>query len=243
LRETTSQVIRVNNKVFSSNTYLCRTKNPDECLLIDPGLDPEAIDATMAEQALRPIAVLSTHGHFDHMGSASFFREKYQIPFYLPQSDLKIAKSAAFLLMACRIKAKVVTPPIDHPITAEEWFPIAGCNVRFVQVPGHTPGSCFIEYEGSLFTGDSLYAEGVGLVDFPGEDQAVLKTSLLKIWDFFDEALTVYPGHGRSNTLGHIKANNKPLRRFLGFEPADESVPAKTGTVTRTGDTLSWEPS
>ena len=78
----------------------------------------------------------------------------------------------------------------------------------------------FLSFGEHLFTGDSLYARGVGLSDLPGENHDLLKASLLARWDTLDDDRLVHPGHGRSARFGEIKATNKPLRKFLGIEEA-----------------------
>jgi glyoxylase-like metal-dependent hydrolase (beta-lactamase superfamily II) len=225
------RVRRVENQTFQSNTYLVLSESGKDCLIVDPGLDPQIVDTEIQKYSLAPRAILSTHGHFDHMGGAHYFREKYNIPFYLPKADLKVAKAASFLLMACRIKAKVTTPPVDHLVEDDREWTESGFKFKFMAVPGHTPGSHFIQIDGHLFTGDSLYKKGVGLVHFPGENEAMLKDSLLKILPTLDEKLHVYPGHGGSGTWAEIKKINLKLHAFLGWasDAAEgESVDKKT---------------
>ncbi len=75
-----------------------------------------------------------------------------------------------------------------------------------------------IEFRGTLFTGDTIYRDGIGLVDFPGEDKTQLRESILSVWDRLDDDLWAAPGHGGCGRLGDLKASNAALRRFLALD-------------------------
>jgi hydroxyacylglutathione hydrolase len=208
----------VRNGVFGSNSYLCPTSSRGECVLVDPGLDAAAIDEAIARSGLRPRAVLCTHGHFDHVGSAREYQRRFAIPVYLHRADARTANASNFLMMAFKVPARVVLPDftlVDDGFSVE----VSGEQVRYLHAPGHTPGSCVILCAGHAFTGDTIYRDGVGLVSLPGEDGELLRRSVLDLWSSLPEELLVNPGHGGSATLGDIKRHNRPLRQFLGVEP------------------------
>jgi glyoxylase-like metal-dependent hydrolase (beta-lactamase superfamily II) len=211
-------VSRVVNAHLPSNTYVCTTSAPGDCVVIDPGLDGEAVEAELRARELRPVGVFCTHGHFDHIGSAHELNERYGARVYLHRHDRRVARAANFLLMACKIERRIVVP-------TEVTEAYDGMRVRlgpetlvFHHTPGHTPGSCMIEFRGALFSGDTIYRDGVGLVDFPGEDKDLLRESILARWDDFDDDVTVYPGHGGSGRLGDLKQRNTALREFIGLD-------------------------
>ena len=217
-----SPVWTVTNGVFASNCYLCATDVPGECFIVDPGLDTAPIEAALAERGLTPRAVLCTHGHFDHVGTAVFFQMQYGCPVHLHERDLKTLRSSNFLLMALKIPARIQMPEVQPVTDAEPLVRIGGVTVRYHAVPGHTPGSCAIEYAGSLFTGDTLYSRGVGLSKLPGEDADQLRSSIRSIWERFPDDTVVRPGHGESAAFGVIKQNNTAL---LGFLRAESNTP------------------
>ncbi len=210
---------RLRNGIFSSNTYVYSLPNRvRECFVIDPGLDFELIDSYLVANQLTPVAVFCTHGHFDHVGSAQNLKEKYQCQIYLHEADVKLSKSANFLLMACKLSHRIRTPLIDVLMSADQSaLEVAGVRVSWAHVPGHTPGSCLIFIEDMVFSGDTIYKKAVGLSDFPGEDRALLIQSILKMWDKIPSEFVVYPGHGGSGSFGSIKELNLPLRKLLGF--------------------------
>jgi hydroxyacylglutathione hydrolase len=207
------------NGIFPSNCYLHGTGIAGECFIVDPGLDPQPIEATLLRLGMAPRAVLCTHGHFDHAGSAFYFQKKYGCPVYMHSQDVKTLHSSNFLLMAMKIPARI-TPPIIQGIDLNIFqITVGTTNIRFHHSPGHTPGSCILECGNSLFTGDTLYSRGIGLSKLPGQDSVLLRQTLRALFDIFPDNANVRPGHGEGATLGWIKKNNNALIGFLDDRP------------------------
>jgi len=210
-------VERVRNGVFTSNSYICATADPGSCILVDPGLDRPLIDAALERSGLQPRAVLCTHGHFDHVGSAGDYQRRFDIPVYLHRADTRTARGANFLMMAFKINARIVLPTfelVDDGTTLQA----GGDELRYLHVPGHTPGSSVVLFRGHAFTGDTLYRDGVGLVSLPGEDETQLRQSILGLWDRLPDDTDVHPGHGGAGPFGAIKRENTALRRFVALD-------------------------
>jgi hydroxyacylglutathione hydrolase len=203
-------VWRVTGGAFPSNAYICAA-GEREAFVIDPGLDPERIDRAANGLGLRPRQIFCTHGHFDHIGGASWFQHAYGCPVFLHQADLKTMKSGNFLLMVLKIDQRITLPQVTLVDPAAR----ADLPVTYLPVPGHTPGSCFVRYGEHLFTGDSLYARGVGLSDLPGENHGLLRQSLLSLWDAIPGETLIHPGHGPSGRFDAIRAGNRALAEFL----------------------------
>lgn len=208
-------LLPVRNRGFESNTYLLLLGDTPECVVVDPGLDHEAVGDEITRRKLQPVAVLCTHGHFDHVGGAAALQETHGIPVYLRRSDRKTAQLANFMMMAFKIEHRVRLP--DFELIADDALTVdcAGREFVFHPVPGHTPGSSAIEYEGLLFSGDSLYARKIALSRLPGEDHATLRRSLKNLFTRIDHRVLVLPGHGGSSTLGDILQYNNDLNAFL----------------------------
>ena len=204
--------------VFPSNSYICRSGAAGEAILIDTGLDPLPIDAALQALDLRPTAVFCTHGHFDHLGSSRHFQDRYGIPVHLHAADRKTAGTNNFLLMAMRMDARIVLPELTL-VEDDAIFVVDGTSLRFRPAPGHTPGSCVIEWGSNLLTVDTLYAHGVGLSKLPGERHDKLRASILALWGELD-GFVVHPGHGPSATGAAIRRDNTPLLDFLAGRPA-----------------------
>lgn len=204
------------NKIFPSNTYFYLTGNGNNCILIDPGLDNDILLQSAENIGLIPIAIIATHGHFDHIGSAYYFQQKYQAPFYLHSLDLKLVKAANFFLKVAKIDYQISTPFPDNLLTEHKTeLPIDGVDVLIQHSPGHSVGSCVIQIKDYLFSGDTLYKKGMGFNNFPGENKEQLKSSIHQVLDNFSDDLLVLPGHGESEYLKNIKLNNVELVNFL----------------------------
>lgn len=205
---------------FPANSYIVAADVPGGAVLIDSGLDAGPIDAAFGELGLTPAHILCTHGHFDHIGSASFFQNKYGAPVYLHRADKKTAATCNFLLAAMKLPDRIVMPALT---LVDDGFalPLGRRSATYASTPGHTPGSCTIRIGHDLFSGDTLYARGLGLSKLPGERPDDLRRSIAGMWDGLD-GLTVHPGHGRSASGADIKTNNAELLAFLDVEPASE---------------------
>src|SRR5471032_542461 len=138
-------VWRVTSGVFSSNAYFCQADVDGGGILIDAGLDGATIDAELSEHGLRPHALYCTHGHFDHTGSASHFQKKYGCQVFLHKADTRIMKSSNFMLMAIKIPHKVTLADVTY-VDDDFSTIVGGQQLRYVAAPGHTPGSCIIEF-------------------------------------------------------------------------------------------------
>ena len=210
-------VVRVTNREVAANTYICRTATPGECLLIDPGLDREAIEAVLDKTELTPLAVFCTHGHFDHIGSAEHFRRKYSIDVHLHGADAKLARSSNFLMMALKLPTRIAVPEAHVAVADGSIWSSGNDRVEIVHVPGHTPGSTVVLFNGHAFTGDTLYRDDVWLGSLPEANHAQLVESVRRLWALLPDDTVIHPGHGGAAALGTVKRSNEPLRQMLGF--------------------------
>jgi glyoxylase-like metal-dependent hydrolase (beta-lactamase superfamily II) len=198
---------------FSSNSYICALDAPGQAILIDAGLDPQAIEDALVGLGLEVSNVFCTHGHFDHLGGAAFFSAKYGAPVHLHASDLPTAQRNNFLLMAMGLPDRITLPEVEL-VEDGQAYDFHGRLLTFRHCPGHTPGSCVIEFGRDMFSGDSIYARGVGLSKLPGERPDQLRASIRTLWDRLDD-FVVHPGHGPSAPGATVKEDNLALRKFL----------------------------
>ncbi|MBL7903269.1 MAG: MBL fold metallo-hydrolase [Bacteroidia bacterium] len=193
-----------------------RNQISKDCLIIDPGFDTDLIDAEIKKSGLNPIAILSTHGHFDHVAGVDYFKTKYNIPFYLHEKDKKICLSINFYLKIARIDMTIRTPIPDILIKEKtQSISIKSFNLIIQNFPGHSDGSCIIQSENFLFTGDILYRNGLGAGSIPRENPSLLRRSILSIFKSYSDNAIILPGHGAPDYLGNIKNNNIELKNYL----------------------------
>lgn len=210
---------QIESGVFASNCYVHSASSDSACVLIDPGLDPEAIDDHLARLRKRPSAVLCTHGHFDHIGGAAYFQQQYGVPVYLPFGDVKTMESSNFLLMLLKIPIHILLPEVTLVAKINggrlEDLSAGGATYSYLPCAGHTPGSCIIRSGKYLFSGDSIFARGVGLSNLPNEDRQLLRANILSFWDSISASVLVCPGHGPTARFGDISLENQALLEYL----------------------------
>lgn len=204
---------------FPSNSYFWRDVTTGDLILIDTGLDADALFDALTNIGGRLKGIVCTHGHFDHIGSAALFQDRFGVDVFMHMRDERIAKAANFLLMAFKLSSRVKMPRFVHFEGASGMFLLDDVPVRYRHVPGHTPGSCFIQIDNACFTGDSLYASGIGLSKTPGEDPELLKKSLTDVLNELPRDVLICPGHGRTSSLGDVLSGNRALQEFLNLQP------------------------
>lgn len=181
-----------------------------EALVIDPGDEAERILAALGKHRLRAVVVVLTHAHFDHIGAAREIQEAAGAKVYLHREDLPLcenlsAQSRSFGLPPPR------PPEIDGFLEDGRTIPFGRQGVVVIHTPGHSPGSvCFaVPALGKvLFSGDTLFREGIGRTDLWGGDAGKILHSIRERLFALDDDTIVIPGHGESTTIGHEKANN-----------------------------------
>lgn len=203
---------------FRSNTYIWACSGR-EAVLVDAGLDQDAIDGAIGRLGLRLSRVFCTHAHFDHIGSAAFFQNKYDVPVYLHRADLKTARTNNFLLTALKRPERIELPDFTLVETGFADDVCGDGQLTYLHTPGHTPGSCVLSLGDQLFTGDTIFGRGVGLSKMPGEKHDQLKESIQELWPYLD-AYVIHPGHGPSAPGESVRRSNGALRSFLGMSEA-----------------------
>ena len=136
------------------------------------------------------------------------------------KAERRTLKSSNFLLMALSIPQTVQIPEITY-LENQYIIDINGNNLTYIPAPGHTPGSCILQFGSAWFTGDTIYSQGVGLSALPGEDTKQLKQSILGIWDRLMEDRAIFPGHGNTASGLSIRNENRALKKFLGLAESE----------------------
>ncbi len=171
-----------------TNCYIVTVDGKD--FIIDPGM---GATKWVLDNVTNPVAILNTHGHFDHVWSNKEVKEALKIPLYCPKEDV-------FMLTNCPLGQPTPPSKVDYIVQDNEELTIEGIKIKFRHFPGHTPGNSIIEIGDVWFSGDFLFEQSIGRWDFPfssGEDMVKsLEKAMTVEGDY-----TVYPGHGLSTTL------------------------------------------
>ena len=191
-----------------TNCYFAINDDTKEVLIIDPGASAKQLAEKVKEQGLKPVAILLTHGHFDHILAAEAIRDRYQIPIYACQKEEKTLQDPKINLTAYHMDS--YTLKADVYLTDLQVVELAGFSVQMIETPGHTVGSCcyYLKDEGVLFSGDTVFCGSVGRTDFPEGSTAAIVESLHRLLDALPDDTEVYPGHDASTTIGYEKMYN-----------------------------------
>ena len=191
-------MLTFNNNDMSQNIYLT------EGIMIDAGCSPADLEA-IRKSKIEIKAILLTHGHWDHIIAINELKKLTGAPIYCHEAEKQMLEDASINRSAFRDKKIEITP--DKLFKDGDTFG----NFRVIHTPGHTVGGvCYYDEKAKvLFTGDTLFKEGVGRTDLPaGNHELLLKGIAEKLFILPDDT-TVFPGHGKSSTIGHEKANNR----------------------------------
>jgi glyoxylase-like metal-dependent hydrolase (beta-lactamase superfamily II) len=198
---------------IGTNCYVVRaSQTADEAVVIDPGGDAADLRLELARLGGRCVAILITHGHWDHLGGVAELAEGTGAPVYMAEDERALLENLPDLVPP-GTPARSYTA--DRFLAGDETLELAGIRFETLRVPGHSPGHLAFHAEDSLFSGDVLFAGSVGRTDLPGADHDTLVESLRMLTERFPPETVVYSGHGPPTTLGAELARNPflaPLR-------------------------------
>ena len=191
----------VNVSPMQVNCYILACAEGREAVIIDPGDHAHKINAVLNKHKLRPSMVINTHGHYDHIGCD----DKFGVPVYAHKQELALLSDPALNLSASfswpyKVKSEIISLEDKQVITLD-------ClELEVMHLPGHTPGGIALLMKKPrtdiIFTGDTLFYQGVGRTDLPGGNQLELEKSIRERLFILPDATRVYPGHGAPTTIG-----------------------------------------
>ena len=200
-----------------TNCYVVINEENKECLIIDPGASAKQLAELIRKDELTPVAVLLTHGHFDHAGGAEDLAKEFDIKIYAHEAERDTLgnpqKNVSWMVGASE------SYRADVFLKDEEVITLAGFDIKVLHTPGHTEGGCcyYVADEDVVFTGDALFAQSVGRTDFPGGSMSQIVRSVQDKLLSLNEAgnletdIMVYPGHGDPTTIETERMNNPYL--------------------------------
>ena len=203
--------LEINSKVLGSvfnKCYFLMNKERKEMVIVDPADSPEQIEQAVLRMEGKPVAILLTHGHYDHILAANAVREKFGAKIYACQAEEEVLMNPQLSMTIYEDPSYVVKA--DVLLEDLEVFEAAGFSVQMIHTPGHTKGSCcyYFKDEDVLMSGDTLFCESVGRSDLPTGNGTDTIRSLHRLLQSLPDETEVFPGHGGATTIEHEKRYN-----------------------------------
>ena len=214
---------------WGTNCYVAATAAGAECVVIDPGKDAASgVADVVREHRLKPVAVLLTHGHVDHMWCVAPVAGTYDATAWIHPSDRHLltdplagmSRQSSVMLLGGLLgeRHEFVEPDDVRELADAQELELAGLRFVVDHTPGHTEGSVTFrtpydhpEVSEVMFAGDLLFAGSIGRTDLPGGDHpTMLRTLATKVLPLADD-IVVLPGHGEQTSIGRERATNPYL--------------------------------
>lgn len=194
--------------IISTNCYLAINEDTKCAVIIDPAACPPGLLNYINEEGIKPEAILLTHAHFDHIMGIDGLRKAYQLPVYVQEDDLEMLEDPQWNQSS--VYTAGYTFSGAEGVRDGQILMKAGFRFQVLHTPGHTPGGCcyYVEEEGILFSGDTLFQSSVGRTDFPGSSMSDLIHGIREKLMVLPDNTLVYPGHMGETTIGYEKENN-----------------------------------
>ena len=202
---------------FEENAYVAHLPESTDCLIVDPGFEPEKIIGHLEKGGLTPAAIIITHAHSDHIAGNEAIKSRW------PGCKLAIGAAEAAKLtdprsnLSAMFGLNVVSPPADVTLQEGEFYTAAGIRVQIRAIPGHSSGHVVYILEDCdpimVFVGDVIFAGSIGRTDFPGGDFNRLADGIRKQLYTLPDATILLPGHGPATTVGREKRGNPFVRQ------------------------------
>lgn len=185
---------------IEANCYLVGDDKTKEAVIIDPGAEPDKIKEYIKRMNLNCLFIINTHGHIDHIGANNDF----DIPIFIHEKDEPLLYHPEFNLSSL-MNNPFKSRKASHLFKDGEFLHVGNLAFETIHTPGHTPGSVSLKLGNYLFTGDTLFAQGVGRTDFPYSSESELINSIKNKLFVLDHNTEIYPGHGPKSTIGREK--------------------------------------
>jgi glyoxylase-like metal-dependent hydrolase (beta-lactamase superfamily II) len=214
---------------FAENTYIAHLPNSTDCIVVDPGFEPEPILQLLSQRNLTPLAILNTHGHIDHIAGNGAIKEQFPtIPLIIGAGDAgKLTDPQGNLSGVYGFP--ITSPPADELVREGDRISYAGIDLAVLETPGHSLGHVVFVFTPTgeaggavhspsiVFGGDVLFRGGVGRTDFPDGDPDQLVASIhTKLFPLPDDTI-VLPGHGPATNIGDERRHNPFVGEAAGY--------------------------
>jgi len=199
---------------IQANSYILGCERTRQAAVIDPGGDADKILITLADNRLRCLYIINTHGHFDHAADNKRIKE-------VTGAQILIHRADAPMILNQRTNGKMWNMSIDNSPSPDRFLEegdiitFGDLSLKVLHTPGHSPGGISLVTDKMVFVGDTLFAGSIGRTDFPGGDEeGLLRNVREKIFTLGDDVI-IYPGHGPRTTVGRERKTNPFFARWL----------------------------
>ena len=207
---------------FMKNGFVLGCEATREGVVIDPGDDVELLLEAVKKHGLKPVAIVLTHAHLDHVTGVARAKQALDVPVWLHKDDQFLYESVVQqgLMFGFKVEPQ---PPVDHFYEPDQTLRFGEYEIAVRHTPGHCPGGVCLAVNGDprtqgpterriLIVGDTLFAGSIGRTDLPGGDLETLLKSIREVLFSFPDGTPVYSGHGDPTTIGQERRSNPFLR-------------------------------
>ena len=196
---------------LEANCYILAQDKDSSAIIIDPGAEPRKIKKVLDRHGLKPAFIVNTHGHYDHIGADDHFG----VPVYAHKEEVALLRDPKLNLsglfsLPFHVNAQIIV------LKEGSLLELDNIQLKVAHIPGHSPGGIALlmqkPTEKIVFTGDSLFRQGIGRSDLEGGNEELLIRSIKEKLLILADDTVVYPGHGHPSTIGEEKRNNLYLK-------------------------------
>ncbi|MEW6089141.1 MAG: MBL fold metallo-hydrolase [bacterium] len=195
------------------NCYIFGDDKTKEVVVIDPGGNAVEIIEIIKNNSLIISAIINTHGHIDHTFDNKALKEYSKSPLLIHEEDGKMLVSR-FHNLSDFLGYEISAISPDAYLKDKEVVRAGSLELKVIHTPGHTPGSISLKCKNIIFTGDTLFAGGIGRTDLPGGSEKEIYSSIKNKLFLYPDDTIIYPGHGPSSTIGKEKKYNPFLKNL-----------------------------
>lgn len=203
---------------FVENTYIIYDPATKECAIVDPGVsnpeEEEHLAAVIDQLGLRPVHLINTHMHLDHVMGNAWALKKYGTAPEANRADEQLGRNTARQAQMFGLPSSPKPVEVSTYLEDGDEIKIGDGKLKVLAVPGHSPGSIALydAEDGFVITGDALFQGSIGRTDLPGGDFGTLIDAIRRKLLTLPPSTTVYPGHGPVTTIGAEERMNPYLR-------------------------------
>tara|TARA_B100001758_G_C18412100_1_gene616544 strand:- start:2260 stop:2898 length:639 start_codon:yes stop_codon:yes gene_type:complete len=202
---------------FQENTYVAYDESK-ECIIIDPGCynaqEEEELKRFINEEGLKPVKLINTHCHIDHILGNQFVSEEWDLELYIHKLDVKLVEKSSEIANIYGFKEYKKSPFPRHFLEDKDTLNFGNSNFEILFTPGHAPGHiCLYNKEANIIiSGDVIFQGSIGRTDLPGGDHKTLINSITTKLLPLADSTQIFCGHGPSTNLAYEKKNNPYLQ-------------------------------